>query len=743
MSGQVARNAFTPAQWRTFMAIADTFFPAQTPEQVQQILAALPQRQPNKDAIESCLARSASECREFADALDEVFAHRLPSAAVVKIRMVLDLLDGGIFTFLLTRTFTGFSRLPLSARTAILQNWSRSWLGTLRILHRQLQLIYSNTMLKANPLLVSALEYPEFPPAYTPKENDPLDPSCATPAPPFHKPSFHVFDDPASDGEAVIELESDIVIVGSGSGGGVCAARLAQELCPLGLTVTILEKAGFFSPADMPLPQAPLAQIAYDNSGVISTRDGHGLCIAGATWGGGTTINWGISLGLEPPITHEWCEYGLKGVLESEEYQDCQRHVRERMGVTAPEERHLNKPNRLIWEGAKKVGLDPMPLPQNCGGRMDEHGKCSHCSSGCRSGCKQGTANSFLVDAEKAGAKCIVGVEVTSIIWSSDSASEKTCAGVEGWIVTPPSTNATAPAKPKRKFRLRSPRVVLSTGALRTPTILQSSSLTNPSLGKNLRVHPCLLVYGLTSPDQPMDPWDGSPTTVLVPTTNDSSVPMKSKLMRMDPPPTMSLTCVPWHEATQYLQTVLSYKHSITLLTLVRDTDSCGEVAKAGTTTVSGEAGPPDIGYTFSAKDRATAIDGVILSCKVLLEGGCRSVVPCIPLPPHLASFTAQDGAQSPSTSGEFVKWAEAVRRHGCGMGWVSGHLMGTARWGEKAGDGSVCDAEKGGRVWGTKGVYVVDGSAFPTASGVNPMLTIMHLAEWAGRKIVAEVRGE
>jgi len=599
-------------------------------------------------------------------------------------------------------------------------------------------------MLKANPLLTSALEYPQFPPSYTPNENDPLDPSCATPAPPFHKPNFHILKD-TSEEEEVIELESDIVIVGSGAGGGVCAARLAQELCPLGVTVTILEKAGFLCPTDMPLPEMPLAQVAYGNAGAITTRDGHGLCVTGETWGGGTTINWGISLELEPPITQEWSsKYGLKGVLESEEYQNCQKHVRERMGVTVPEERHFNKANRVIWDGARKVGLDPVPLPHNCGGRMDEHEKCSHCSRGCRSGCKQGTANSFLVDAEKMGARCISGVEVTKIIWSPESTpSEKICAGVDGWIVTPPSINSTPSNKtPKRKFRLLSPRVILSTGALRTPTILQASSLTNPSIGKNLRVHPCLLVYGLTAPDHPIDPWDSTPTTVLVPTTNDKSIPMKSKLMRMDPSPGMSLTCLPWYEPTEYLKTILSYKHSITLVTVVRDSDSSGEVGKAGTKTVSGEVGPPDIGYTFSAKDRATAIEGIILSCKVLLEGGCKCVIPCIPLPPHLAKFTSPEGAESPSTSSEFLKWAEAVRRHGCGMGWISGHHMGTARWGNNAGDGSVCDGESGGRVWGTKGVYVVDGSAFPTASGVNPMLTIMGLGEWAARRIAQEVKG-
>ena len=58
-----------------------------------------------------------------------------------------------------------------------------------------------------------------------------------------------------------------------------------------------------------------------------------------------------------------------------------------------------------------------------------------------------------------------------------------------------------------------------------------------------------------------------------------------------------------------------------------------------------------------------------------------------------------------------------------------SGHQMGTARIGADAGDG-VVDPE--GRVFGVDGLLVTDASVFPTASGVNPMLTIMALAHRA-----------
>ncbi|GAC1595154.1 MAG: hypothetical protein NVS3B28_26320 [Candidatus Velthaea sp.] len=58
-----------------------------------------------------------------------------------------------------------------------------------------------------------------------------------------------------------------------------------------------------------------------------------------------------------------------------------------------------------------------------------------------------------------------------------------------------------------------------------------------------------------------------------------------------------------------------------------------------------------------------------------------------------------------------------------------SAHQMGSARMGATAADGAI-DPE--GRVYGVEGLLVTDASAFPTASGVNPMLTIMALAHRA-----------
>jgi choline dehydrogenase-like flavoprotein len=60
---------------------------------------------------------------------------------------------------------------------------------------------------------------------------------------------------------------------------------------------------------------------------------------------------------------------------------------------------------------------------------------------------------------------------------------------------------------------------------------------------------------------------------------------------------------------------------------------------------------------------------------------------------------------------------------------------MGTARMASDPAHG-VLDAE--GRVYGVEGLLVVDGSAFPNASAVNPMLTIMALAHRATSALIA-----
>jgi choline dehydrogenase-like flavoprotein len=84
-----------------------------------------------------------------------------------------------------------------------------------------------------------------------------------------------------------------------------------------------------------------------------------------------------------------------------------------------------------------------------------------------------------------------------------------------------------------------------------------------------------------------------------------------------------------------------------------------------------------------------------------------------------------------------FLDFLEAYRKSGFDIdlfSFGSAHQMGTCRMSGSARKGVV---DVRGKVWGVDGLYVADASVFPSASGVNPMITTMAFGEWIGRRVV------
>jgi long-chain-alcohol oxidase len=97
-------------------------------------------------------------------------------------------------------------------------------------------------------------------------------------------------------------LEYDVVVVGSGAGGGVAAAALAEK----GYSVLVLEKGKYFAPAETEQLEAEAMQGMYEKSGLLTTDDGSIAILAGATLGGGTSINWACCLDTPAWVREEW-----------------------------------------------------------------------------------------------------------------------------------------------------------------------------------------------------------------------------------------------------------------------------------------------------------------------------------------------------------------------------------------------------------------------------------------------------
>jgi hypothetical protein len=93
---------------------------------------------------------------------------------------------------------------------------------------------------------------------------------------------------PLKNGSFRVNLECDVVVVGSGAGGGVVAAELAKS----GLDVVVVDKAIYTHPSDYSLGELDSIQSFFEQKGTLQTEDGSMRILAGSVWGGGTTINW-------------------------------------------------------------------------------------------------------------------------------------------------------------------------------------------------------------------------------------------------------------------------------------------------------------------------------------------------------------------------------------------------------------------------------------------------------------------
>ena len=105
------------------------------------------------------------------------------------------------------------------------------------------------------------------------------------------------------------ELEADVVIIGSGAGGGVTAETLVLA----GLKVIIVEEGALKSSKDFKMREAQAYPALYQESAARKTIDKAINILQGRTVGGSTTVNWTSSFRTPNTTLDYWAQqFGLK-----------------------------------------------------------------------------------------------------------------------------------------------------------------------------------------------------------------------------------------------------------------------------------------------------------------------------------------------------------------------------------------------------------------------------------------------
>jgi choline dehydrogenase-like flavoprotein len=642
---------------------------------------------------------AARHARLAADALADV----ADPAQIAQIRLVLRLMESRAANLALAGRPTPFRAMSLGARERYLLGWGRSRLPQRRSAFgafRKLMtfLAYADPGTDApNPHLAQMGYRPDDPPVTESR-------AAITP--------FRI---PAATGssDAPVVLDADAVIVGSGAGGGVIAATLAEA----GRDVIVLEAGPFVDEAAMPRNELDAFDRLYLDHGLLSTWDGSVQMLAGAGVGGGTTINWMTCIDAPAHVREEWSSaHGLEGVTGSPWADDIDTIERE---LDVAESTHIPPKDAIILRGARALGWEAAPTRRNAAGCGD----CGSCPFGCRRGSKQSGLRVHLARAAGAGARIVPHARVVRILFVAGRA-----VGVEADLTDQDSDTGSR----IRRIVVHARTVVIAAGALRSPAILQASGMEHPAIGRYLRLHPVAVVAGRFT--ESVEMWRGTMQAARSVQFSDPEPGRNGYVIESAPGhPGLMALALPWEGAQAHARMMSGASNLAPLVAVTRD----GGEGRATMT----RAGRVRIDYRLDSGGVATIRHAVLQMSRLLRAAGATEIL-AAGTPP----LRWVPGGTDVDQDTAFARYEDALgsfdlRPNRAAV--FSAHQMGSVRIGADARThpcdpwGRVRHGGRGDSI--VTGLYVGDTSAFPTGIGVNPMITVMALARRTARTILAE----
>jgi len=493
-------------------------------------------------------------------------------------------------------------------------------------------------------------------------------------------------------------LDADVCVVGSGAGGGVAAAELAAA----GRRVVVLEAGGGEQAPDFEQTELEAMRDLYLDRGLAGTRDLTVAILAGATLGGGTTVNWQTSLPLPDAVRDEWAARSGCAFFAEESFGRSLAAVMARAGVQV-EANAVNPNNAILREGCRALGWRWREVGRNA--RGCDPRQCGYCVFGCRHGGKQGVAATFLRDAQERGARIVVRCRARRVL-------------AAGGRATGVAAVATTSAGVEVPVEILAPIVVVACGSIHSPALLLRSGIDLPAVGRHLHIHPATSVAG-TYPER-IEPWSGPPQSILCDEFADVVGGYGFRLETAPAHPGLAALATPWCGARDHRSEMQTAGRKATVIVLVRDR-GCGRVRIA-------RDGAPLVDYRPGRQEIRLLREGIAAVSRVHLALGAESLLALNHRRLGLASARDLPAAVVDA-------YFAAIAKSRFDRNWTTlftAHQMGTCRVGSDP-KTAVCDAT--GQVFGLRGLYVADASAFPASSGVNPMITIMALAHHiAGR---------
>jgi choline dehydrogenase-like flavoprotein len=460
-------------------------------------------------------------------------------------------------------------------------------------------------------------------------------------------------------------LDTEILVVGSGAGGGITAARLADA----GRRVTVVEEGPWVdADASEPFSLEEMvtkfrhhgASLALGNPNIAYAE---GRCV-----GGSTEVNSGLYHRLPDSLAADWeSQYAIEEFTPAGLGRYADR-VEQDLGVsTLP---GAPPPSSAMLErGATKLGWRNVEFARVF--RYDDAGR----------GTKQTMSRTMLPRALGAGATIVPDCRVQRLLREGDR------------VVGVRARRRHAGGAVER-LTIRADHVFVCAGAVETPALLQRSGIRR-NAGTGLKTHPTVKIaarfpHPVDHGDVPMHR-----ITEFAPSLTIGGSASRRGHIAM----ALADTGLPFDDALADWENISVYYAAIR-------SEGSGRVLA-----VPGLASPV-VTYTLTDGDLSRLARGIVHLGELLLAAGATELHPSILGGPVVRRID------------ELGAWWDTLTRSRANVMTV--HLTSTVRMGE---DRRRTGADSFGRVWGHRNLRVNDASLLPDAPGVNPQAAIMAIA--------------
>jgi choline dehydrogenase-like flavoprotein len=493
------------------------------------------------------------------------------------------------------------------------------------------------------------------------------------------------------------EIDTDVVVVGSGPGGAV----VAEKLSSYGIKVVVLEEGDYVRAEDLPKSrnERPLRafQKVYRNGGLtvaFSTLPGRPPVPIplGIGVGGSSLINSGTALRANPETFEKFKNFGVN--ISYDDIEPFYEEVERFLNVSPVSDEILGVHGRIFLDAAKRLGFSSGPLTRNMRGCKG----CGQCQYICPENAKLAMHISYIPEAIRQGAKVIVKSKVSKIIIHNGRA-----VGVEGEVKIPKEEGGFL----KFKFRVFARVVVISAGAIHTPHILKKSGINSPACGKYLTIHPGIRVSALF--DFKINQWLGVPQGYFVDEFKKYGIMIEGVAV----PPLVGAMTLPFF-GKKFKDLIEKYAYVMSTGVMVSDS-TFGKVLSLPF------YDEPIMIYNLSKKDAENFKLAIYYAAKIFAEAGAKKIFPHI--------FGVDE-----ITPDEIEKLKDMKVKPSY-LEPMAFHPLGTCRMG-KSEYFSVVDENC--KHHSVENLFISDGSIFPVPLGVNPQLTIMAFSSRTA-KFIAE----